>query len=676
MKIFSQSLKRNQKFFIILLRVLVPFSLFMTSIFLYIIDGKSALFVYAAIIALYPLFKVITAYPSFNFTLDKNRIKFIPLLTLLLSFFNMFLSLYLWFGNNPFFMMLSLRPINTLISYLTPYLIIVTILVTFNYLNEKVSLKHPLVFFLLALGLFVLQVSSRTSTFIHYFILAIMTLLFGWFLYFLWDSKDQLSGFLYTYIHLLISLTLFTETISLLNKYYYMPSTYILLIVFIAYILITIDLQYYLMKHYISSSTKQLLYEKNSRLMDSFLKLKSIEVDNLEYEMLIKDNVYKQWFDFSPEAFLIVTNGSISYSNNALINLLDANDSCDILGKKLWDFIHPSSIDAASICYYDLLSGKRDTIKLEIQLLSLGDKIKDVRVSSNITFLEDTHYIFCSFHDLSAYYEQERLKLKLENNIAQEKFKVEFFANISHDLKTPINVIYSAIQLQDIHMFSKEYDKVLVYNTIIKQNCLRLQKLLNDILDITKIDAKHFNPKLELCNIISTIEYITQSISSYVKDKNITIIFDTNVEDKFVKTDSNLIERIMLNLISNAIKYGKEDGHIWINLHDEGDHLIISIRDDGIGIPNSHIPNIFNRFHKSDTCSDTSVTGNGIGLSLVRSIVEVLGGLVFCLSEEGIGSEFIVILPMCSKDYDEDHYSQYAASLDLTSNLNLELSDI
>lgn len=421
---------------------------------------------------------------------------------------------------------------------------------------------------------------------------------------------------------------------------------------------------------------KQKLYKQNSDLMNKFLRFKDLEVHNLETEILIKDKLYKQLFDFAPDAFLIFNRDKIIYSNTAFATLIGSNSDTDLVSNHIWDFVHPDSKIRAKSAYNDLLRKSKEVTVINIELISLDNITKKVRVSSSITFFEDSYYIFSCFHDLSTYYEQERINMELENNVATEKFKVEFFANISHDLKTPINVIYSAVQLQDMYTLSSDYENVLVYNNIIKQNCLRLQKLLNDVLDITKIDANHCKPKLELCNIICTIEHITQSITSYIDHKHISIIFDTNIEDKLVMTDVSFIERIMLNLISNAIKYGTQNGHVWVTLHDEGHHLILSVKDDGIGIPKQELSKIFKRFHKTNQNASSGVSSNGIGLSLVKSMVKMLDGTIFCLSNEGIGSEFIVILPMNSQQYDEDNYCEYAASLDLDSKLNIELSDI
>lgn len=199
------------------------------------------------------------------------------------------------------------------------------------------------------------------------------------------------------------------------------------------------------------SSDRYNLYKQHSDLMDKFLKFKNLEVHKLTAEISIKDKLYKQLFDFAPDAFVIYNRDAIIYSNDAFMTLVDANDDGDFLSKGAWDFIHPTSMDTAKLAYDNLLARIVDTNIINIQVLSLNNVTKKVRVSSSIVFFEDDYYIFSCLHDLSTHYEQERIQMELKNNIENERCKVEFFANISHDIKTPVNVIYSAVQLQDIY---------------------------------------------------------------------------------------------------------------------------------------------------------------------------------------------------------------------------------
>lgn len=243
--------------------------------------------------------------------------------------------------------------------------------------------------------------------------------------------------------------------------------------------------------------------------------------------------------------------------------------------------------------------------------------------------------------------EQSRL---LDKAAEYDKLKTEFFANLSHEFRTPLNVMLSTLQLLNLIGANKtntdSKDKISKYYNIMKQNCYRLLRLVNNLIDITKIDAEYFKLSLKNENIISTIEDITLSVTDYAKNKGLDIIFDTNVEEKLMACDADKIERIMLNLLSNAIKFTSSGGSIFVNILDEDSSIIVSVRDTGVGIPKDKQLSIFKRFVQVDKSLSRKREGSGIGLSLVKSLVELHNGTIKINSEYGKGSEFIIELPV------------------------------
>lgn len=237
---------------------------------------------------------------------------------------------------------------------------------------------------------------------------------------------------------------------------------------------------------------------------------------------------------------------------------------------------------------------------------------------------------------------------KVDELIEYDKLKTEFFANISHELRTPLNVISSAIQLLQSLDTSKTLteEKVRYYYNIANQNCLRLLRLINNLIDTTKIDGGYFTLNLIYGNIVSVVEDITQSVADYIKSKNIEIIFDTDTEEKFIRYDEEKIERVLLNILSNAVKFTNDNGKIFVNITDKNNIIQISVKDTGIGIPADKIDYIFQRFAQVDKSTTRRTEGSGIGLSLVKSLVEMHGGSISVKSELGNGSEFIICLPV------------------------------
>ena len=180
-----------------------------------------------------------------------------------------------------------------------------------------------------------------------------------------------------------------------------------------------------------------------------------------------------------------------------------------------------------------------------------------------------------------------------------EKLRTQFFANISHEIKTPINIIFSGVQL--IESKHQLEDKIIAdcskkYMPMIKQNCFRILRLTNNLIDMTKLDAGFLKMKFRNVDIVNLVEDITMSVVEYVENKEINIVFDTLIEEKIIKCDIDGMERIILNLISNAIKFTPKGGNILVSMDTEDGYVVIRVKDDGIGIPKENRENVFNVF--------------------------------------------------------------------------------
>jgi signal transduction histidine kinase/PAS domain-containing protein len=239
-----------------------------------------------------------------------------------------------------------------------------------------------------------------------------------------------------------------------------------------------------------------------------------------------------------------------------------------------------------------------------------------------------------------------KAKDQMEKNL---KMQEEMFANISHELKTPLNVIFSIAQLFEYYLLNnlieKNIDKVSKNTGIMKQNCYRLTKLISNIVDMSKIEAGFLDLNLSNVNIVYTVEEIVQSVAEYVQSKGLNIIFDTEMEEKIIACDPDKIERIILNLISNAIKFSDPGNEILVNVMDKGNRIEISVKDHGIGIEKKDVDTIFERFQQAGKASTRNFRGSGIGLCLVKAITELHGGQVSVKSIPGLGSTFYIELP-------------------------------
>lgn len=229
-----------------------------------------------------------------------------------------------------------------------------------------------------------------------------------------------------------------------------------------------------------------------------------------------------------------------------------------------------------------------------------------------------------------------------------EKLRLDFFSNLTHEFRTPLNLIFSSVQLidQSISKIKQGDINVLIrYLGIIEQNGMRLLKLVNNLIDSTRIDSGclDYIPKNQ--DIISFVENICDSVVEFSKLQNIELTFDTDKEEKIIAFDSDKMERIILNLLSNAIKYNKDAGNIDVNINCNEDYIDIKVKDTGIGIPSDKLEDIFEKFKQVDNRLTKVSEGSGIGLSIVKSLVNLHDGIISVNSKVGLGSEFKVSIP-------------------------------
>ncbi|MDP4089985.1 MAG: HAMP domain-containing sensor histidine kinase [Bacillota bacterium] len=270
--------------------------------------------------------------------------------------------------------------------------------------------------------------------------------------------------------------------------------------------------------------------------------------------------------------------------------------------------------------------------------------------------------------------------VRANEEMQYEKLRTEFFANVSHELRTPLNVIFCAEQLIEYSVKNPDPEgslRIDKYVSTIKQNCYRLIRLISNLIDITKMDAGNFEILEGNYEIVKVVEDITLSVAEYIENKNIDLIFDTEVEERVIACDPDKIERIILNLLSNSVKFTGAGGRIDVKMELKEDNIEISVKDTGTGIPLEKQDNIFERFVQVDKSISRMREGSGIGLSLVKSLVEMHGGTIKLRSVYGKGSEFIIRLPDKVLDYKEDKREpEQPLKHDKVERISIEFSDI
>lgn len=287
----------------------------------------------------------------------------------------------------------------------------------------------------------------------------------------------------------------------------------------------------------------------------------------------------------------------------------------------------------------------------------------------------DEHEILMD-EELNKLTKEELIKKIIELNKCKNR-QEDFILNISHDLRSPLNVILSIIQCyKEDYIIQKRESKLKEHMDIIKRNSYKILKLIDNLIDTTKLEKNHYNLEKQNLDIINLIEWNISCIDKYAKQKDISLIFDTNVEECFMAIDPEAIDRMIVNLISNAIKFSQNESSIYINTWKSKNSIAISVRDEGIGIPKDEQKNIFNRFVQSTKNKRNEYCGSGIGLDLVRYLTEAHNGTIELKSEEGKGSEFIIKLPIIKLSGGGENKDKFINTHKKVEVLEVEFSDI
>lgn len=221
-----------------------------------------------------------------------------------------------------------------------------------------------------------------------------------------------------------------------------------------------------------------------------------------------------------------------------------------------------------------------------------------------------------------------------------ETLKTDFVSNVSHEMKTPIAIIKNYAQLLQTGQASEERRKE--YAKGIEDAAARLSALISNILKLNKLEHQRITPKVEVYDVCRQLCESVFLFEDALEEKGIEL--EADIEDAaMIKADASLMELVWNNLLSNGVKFTDRGGSITIRQISDENQIIVSVSDTGCGIAKESINHIFDKFYQGDTSH--SMEGNGLGLALVRRVLELMDGEIQVTSETGKGSTFIVTLP-------------------------------
>ena len=360
--------------------------------------------------------------------------------------------------------------------------------------------------------------------------------------------------------------------------------------------------------------------------------IRNEELEKYEVEIEKKRKSYRELLKLLPKAIIIVnvTNNRIIYCNPDFQELIGIKKIRKVINKKVEDIVK------LNFDYRNLkdLGGKE--VYFGTTILN-NERQLEIRLSN---YNKNTEEITMIFEDITEREKIERIKSEIESQKVNDNIKKNFLSNVSHDFKTPINIIYSSTQLENLLISNNDITAVRKYNAISKKNCLTLIRLTNNIIDISKINSEDMNIKLEVGNIVEFVENKVTELVEYAVVNKINVIFDTDEEELYMNFDKEFMERIILNLVSNAVKFTPQNGTISIDISHNEESIFIVVKDTGIGMDEDFASKAFTKYSMSVEGGYKNSQGTGVGLYVVYNLVSLQKGEIWINSKVGEGTKF------------------------------------
>ncbi len=292
------------------------------------------------------------------------------------------------------------------------------------------------------------------------------------------------------------------------------------------------------------------------------------------------------------------------------------------------------------------------TIFLYIAAIWLNGNYADLSVFfNNMYFLVLTSVISVTsvYFNVNRRFTEFRLSFELDERNKRlselDKLKSNFFANVSHELRTPLTLILGPVQ-DLMHRDQLDSKHVKAMLSLINNNALRLLKLVNDILDVVRLEEGKSYLKREVIDVNSCVKGIVNSFEHTAKNKRIDLSSELSGEALTIYVDKDALEKIIINILANAVKFTNEGGQIFLRTYLKDENAVIEVEDTGIGIKEDEIAFVFDRFRQADGSSTRKHQGTGLGLALVKELVDAQDGEVHVYSNLGEGTVMLVNFPM------------------------------
>jgi PAS domain S-box-containing protein len=366
-----------------------------------------------------------------------------------------------------------------------------------------------------------------------------------------------------------------------------------------------------------------------------------------EEALRTSERSYRRLFESARDGILLLDarTGKIVDANPFMKEMLDYTKE-ELLGRELWEIGVFQDIEASRAAFRDLQD--RGYIRYEdLPLQSKSGRQAEVEFVSNLYTVDHTPVIQCNVRDITARRQLEKAKVQAETLADTNRRKDEFLAMLSHELRNPLSAIMNASHLLSI---DSETETPIQQEArgIIERQVAHLAHLVDDLLEVSRISTGRVRLYPEHVDMRGIVARAVETMSPLFHQHRHELTVTQPTEPIWLYADPVRLEQVVENLLANAAKYTNEGGQVWLTLQQQGNDAVLSVRDCGVGIAPEILPRIFDLFTQAERSLDRSQGGLGIGLTLVKRLVEMHGGEVDVFSQLGVGSEFLVRLPLRS----------------------------
>jgi PAS domain S-box-containing protein len=353
---------------------------------------------------------------------------------------------------------------------------------------------------------------------------------------------------------------------------------------------------------------------------------------------------YRRLFEAARDGILILDagTGKITDANQFLAALLGYRKE-ELLGQELWQIGLFRDIEASRAAFRQLLERGRISYS-HLPLQTKDGRQVEVEFVSNIYPEDGKTVIQCNIRDITERAHLERAKVQAEALADLNRRKDEFLAMLSHEIRNPLAPIMNAVQLLSLEQ-ANETPLQQQARGIIQRQVMQLKNIVDDLLEVSRITTGRVRLRKENLDLRGIVSHAVDMVRPQIEERQQVFTASQANGPIWVHADSLRLGQVVVNLLTNATKYTNVGGHIGLSVQQEGQEAVLRVRDTGIGIEPELLPRIFDLFTQAERSLDRSHGGLGIGLTVVRRLVEMHGGRVEVHSALDRGSEFIVRLP-------------------------------